>query len=92
MASTGPAVVVTVLGDNAVRQRRRAPENADHPFANATTVDVLGSNTGSISARTATRSSSCWSAATRDHKQRTSRGLKDSGAIFWRRSVMARRS
>ena len=48
--------------------------------------------TGFTSARTVRRSSSCSSAVIRDRRRRTSHGLKDSGAIFWRRSVMARRS
>lgn len=48
--------------------------------------------TGSTSARTATRSSYCWSAATRDRKRRTSREHEDSGATIWRRrKSMARR-
>ena len=42
--------------------------------------------------KTATRSSCCSSAAIRDRRRKTSRGLRGSGAISWRRSVMARRS
>jgi len=42
-------------------------------------------------AKTATRSSCCLLAATRDLRRGTSRGHKDSGATIWERKSMARR-
>lgn len=52
---------------------------------------MFGPATGFTSARTATRSSCSLSVVTRDLRRKTSRRHVDSGAIIWRRHVVARR-
>jgi len=43
-AEDGAIVTVTVLCEQAVKQRLRAPATADFPFGNATNTEALGGN------------------------------------------------